>query len=83
MNKLVKIGNTEIGGEKTFIIAEVGSNHCQDIKIAKESIDAAAEAGADAVKFQSIRLDRLYLNPPLKLLHYTKKSTFRKNGTKS
>ncbi|ONF91998.1 N-acetylneuraminate synthase family protein [Leptospira santarosai] len=59
----IKVGNTSIGGEKTFIIAEVGSNHCQDIQLAYETIDAAVEAGADAVKFQSIRIDKLYLNP--------------------
>jgi len=35
-----------------FIIAEVGSNHNGDINIAKKMIDVAADAGADAVKFQ-------------------------------
>ena len=38
---------------KTFIIAEVGVNHNGDIKIAFQLIDAAVEAGADAVKFQT------------------------------
>ena len=44
-------------GENTdvpiYIIAEVGINHNGDINLAKQSIDAAANAGADAVKFQS------------------------------
>ncbi|MCW7482142.1 N-acetylneuraminate synthase family protein [Leptospira kanakyensis] len=53
----------EIGGSQIFVIAEIGSNHCQDIKIAYETIDAAVAAGADAVKFQSIQIDKIYLNP--------------------
>lgn len=37
----------------TFIIAEAGVNHNGDFKLAKRLIDAAADAGADAVKFQT------------------------------
>lgn len=37
----------------TFIIAEVGVNHNSDVGLAFEMIDAAAESGADAVKFQA------------------------------
>jgi len=36
-----------------FIIAEAGVNHCGDIHLAEELVAAAAQAGADAVKFQS------------------------------
>ena len=36
-----------------FIIAEAGVNHNGDINLAKKLVDAAAEAGADAVKFQT------------------------------
>lgn len=43
----------------TFVIAEIGSNHNQDLSCALDLIDAAAESGAQAVKFQSIRPDRL------------------------
>ena len=42
-----------------FIIAEAGVNHNGDMDIAKGLIDAAAEAGADAVKFQTFKADRL------------------------
>lgn len=38
---------------RTFIIAEAGVNHNGSLELAKELIDIAAEAGADAVKFQS------------------------------
>lgn len=52
--KKVKIGDRIIGeDEPTFIIAEAGVNHNGDIKLAKKLIDAASDAGADAVKFQT------------------------------
>lgn len=43
----------------TLIIAEAGVNHNGDIKLAKLLIDAAANAGADLVKFQTFNADRL------------------------
>jgi N-acetylneuraminate synthase len=39
------------------IIAEAGVNHNGDVELARELIDAAAEAGADAVKFQTFRAE--------------------------
>lgn len=45
--------------DPVFVIAEIGSNHNQDINRAYELIDAAKEAGADAVKFQSLNLEKL------------------------
>ena len=42
-----------------FIIAEAGVNHNGDIAIAKELIDVAASAGADAVKFQTWKTELL------------------------
>ena len=38
---------------RTLIIAEVGNNHEGDFSVAEELVDKAAEAGADAVKFQT------------------------------
>jgi len=49
----MKIGNFELGQGRCFIIAEMSCNHNQDINLAYEIIDAAAEAGADAIKFQT------------------------------
>ena len=56
------IGDQPIGpDEPTFVIAEAGSNHNGDLETAKELIDVAAEAGADAVKFQTFRAEDLYV----------------------
>lgn len=42
-----------------FIIAEAGVNHNGSLDLAKQLIDAAAAAGADAVKFQTFQADKL------------------------
>jgi N-acetylneuraminate synthase len=42
-----------------FIIAEAGVNHNGDIALAHRLVDAAADAGADAVKFQTFRAEKL------------------------
>jgi N-acetylneuraminate synthase/N,N'-diacetyllegionaminate synthase len=44
---------------KVLIIAEAGVNHNGDINLAKKLIDAAAEAGADIVKFQTFKTEKL------------------------
>lgn len=63
MTQTLKIGSHQIGdGHPVFIIAEAGSNHNGSLDEAKRLIDVAAEAKADAVKFQLFRADRLY--PP-------------------
>ena len=43
-----------------FLIAEIGINHNGDMSIAKQLIDAAADAGFDAVKFQKRTIDTVY-----------------------
>lgn len=54
MTNSVQIGKFQIGpSNPCFIIAEAGVNHNGDMKLAHKLIDAAAKAGADAVKFQS------------------------------
>jgi N,N'-diacetyllegionaminate synthase len=56
----VVIAGREIGDSAPcFIIAEAGVNHNGAVSLAKELIDAAAEAGADAVKFQTFKADAL------------------------
>jgi len=44
---------------KTLIIAEAGVNHNGDIELAKQLIAAAKSAGADIVKFQTFKTDKL------------------------
>jgi len=52
--KIVKFHNHFVGaGHLPYIIAEVGSNHNGDMDLCRRLIDAAADAGAQAVKFQS------------------------------
>jgi len=44
---------------RVFIVAEAGVNHNGEISIARRLIDAAHESGADAIKFQTFRAERL------------------------
>ena len=58
-----KIGEKEIGENKpTFIIAELSANHMNDFDIAVKTIEAMAEAGADAVKFQTFTPDTITID---------------------
>lgn len=63
----IRIGNRKIGdSEPCFVIAEIGINHNGDMAIAKKLIDAAVEAGADAVKFQKRTVTVVYTEEELK-----------------
>jgi N-acetylneuraminate synthase/N,N'-diacetyllegionaminate synthase len=56
----IRIGERLIGeGKPCFIVAEAGVNHNGDIHLAKELIDAAKNAGADAVKFQAFKAEKI------------------------
>lgn len=57
----VRIGNKTVGsGYPCFVVAEVGINHNGSLEIAKQLIDAAVEAGVDAVKFQKRTVQIVY-----------------------
>jgi N,N'-diacetyllegionaminate synthase len=59
----ILIGQRVIGsGSRVFVVAEIGINHDGSVSQAERLIDAAAESGADAVKFQSYRVDRLLIS---------------------
>jgi N,N'-diacetyllegionaminate synthase len=56
--KKINIGNQSIGqGCPCFIIAEAGVNHNGELHLAKKLVDAAAAAGANAVKFQTFKAE--------------------------
>jgi N-acetylneuraminate synthase len=53
MTRELKLGDRMVGdGHPSYIVAEIGINHNGDLGIARQMIDAAVHAGADAVKFQ-------------------------------
>lgn len=50
------VGGRRVGdGEPCFVVAEAGVNHNGDRELALRLVEAAADAGADAVKFQTFR----------------------------
>jgi N,N'-diacetyllegionaminate synthase len=82
MNKTIKINkNKFIGsGYPCFIIAEAGVNHDGDLSKAKELIDVAIDAKADAVKFQMFSTEE-YASDDAFLATYHKKGLKNKNET--
>ena len=59
----ITIGDFTIdNNSKTFIIAELSANHGHDINIAKKTIKAAKESGADAIKVQTYTADTLTID---------------------
>lgn len=58
--KPFEINARKIGpGQPTFVIAEAGVNHNGQLPVAKQLVDIAVDAGADAVKFQAFRAAQL------------------------
>ncbi|MFW6016130.1 MAG: N-acetylneuraminate synthase [bacterium] len=71
----IKIENKIINEKSpSFFIAEAGVNHNGDLVLAKKLVDAAFEAGADAVKFQTFSTDRLIIKD-------TKKAKYQVSNT--
>lgn len=76
-NMRIEIGSFEISQtSKAFIIAEAGVNHGGDMGFARELIDLAHEAGADAVKFQSFKAESLILKNVKKATYQLKTTDF-------
>jgi sialic acid synthase SpsE len=59
MSESYEIENKLISENNAFVIAEVGSNHGQDLELAAKYVAAAAKCGVDAVKFQFFDADDL------------------------
>jgi pseudaminic acid synthase len=58
----VKIGNFDLNKDGTFIIAELSANHNGNLQIALDTIKAAKEVGANAIKLQTYTADTLTLD---------------------
>jgi len=73
--KPFEINEHKIGpGQPTFVIAEAGVNHDGQLALAKQLVDIALDAGADAVKFQTFRADQV-ASPSAVKANYQKQTT--------
>lgn len=66
--KFFKVGNLKISKDKCIIIAEVGVNHNCSLKIAKKLIQEAKKNGADIVKFQTYKAEKLSIKESPKFI---------------
>jgi pseudaminic acid synthase len=58
----LKIGKFDFSADKTYIVAELSANHNGSLQTALDTIKAAKEAGADAIKIQTYRADTITLD---------------------
>jgi sialic acid synthase SpsE len=64
MTRAIRIGDRLVGpGRPTYVIAEIGSNFDGSLERAKDLIDAAAEIGCDAAKFQTFLPEKIISGP--------------------
>lgn len=69
---MITIGPWTVG-DRTLVVAEVGSNHCGDPELARRSVAAAVSAGADAIKLQLYDPDTI-IEPAAPVLGYVPKT---------
>ncbi|WP_428024371.1 pseudaminic acid synthase [Arcobacter sp.] len=58
----MKIGKFDFTTDKTYIVAELSANHNGSLQTALDTIKAAKESGADAIKIQTYRADTITLD---------------------
>lgn len=56
---MVRLGSFDVGDGRCLVVAEAGVNHNGDMELARALVDAAADAGADAIKLQTFRADQV------------------------
>lgn len=60
--------------EKIFVLVEAGVNHNGSLKVAKQMVDIAKKVGADAIKFQTFKAEKL-------VSKFAEKAEYQKNNT--
>lgn len=76
--RTIKIQNQRIGDRyPTFVIAEVGINHNGKFQLAKKLVIEAAKTGADAVKFQMFKADKLVTRHNTFVYNFFKQHEFK------
>lgn len=60
--KKISIKDVFAGAQACYVIAELSANHNHDLQRAKDTIAAAAEAGANAIKLQTYTPDTMTIN---------------------
>jgi|SRR3989344_4253398 len=68
-------------GYPSFIVAEMSGNHNQSFELATKIIDAAAEAGADAIKLQTYTADTMTIDSDKKYFRLTESKLWKKEET--
>lgn len=75
----LQIGKVKISNDRCVIIAEAGVNHNCSLKMAETLISEASKAGADIIKFQTYKADKLVIKQSPRFWSWDKE--IKKNGT--